>query len=72
MTANQKSTIEKLTSELGLGSRADQGIKHVLGKIPINMSSSRANQVIESLEAEIDERDKDVDMHENDDVFGGF
>lgn len=49
MTTAQKNTIEKLTRDLGLGTRADQGVKHVLGKMPINMSESRAASVISSL-----------------------
>ena len=52
MTSQQKSTIESLTRKLGLGSRVDQGIKHVLGKMPINISESRAYSVIDSLTEE--------------------
>lgn len=70
MTSAQKSTIERLTRKLNIGSRADQGIKHVIGKMPINMSESRANQVIDSLQAELDALTADVDV--DDDPFGGF
>lgn len=70
MTSAQKSTIERLTRKLNIGLRADQGIKHVIGKMPINMSESRANQVIDSLQAELDALTADVDV--DDDPFGGF
>jgi len=70
MTSAQKSTIETLTRKLNIGSRADQGIKHVIGKMPINMSESRANQVIDSLQAELDALTADIDV--DDDPFGGF
>jgi hypothetical protein len=70
MTSSQKSRIERLTRELDLGSRADQGIKHVLGKMPINMSESRANQVIDALQSEVDALTADVCV--DDDPFGGF
>jgi len=71
MTTSQKTRIEKLTRELNLGNRADQGIKHVLGKMPINMSESRANQVIDALTAEYDAQHADEPI-DDDDIFGGF
>jgi hypothetical protein len=52
MNASQTAQIAKLTKSLGIGTRADQGIKHVLGKMPINMSVSRAQSVIDALTEE--------------------
>lgn len=77
MTSQQKATIEKLTRNLGIGSRVDQGIKHVLGKMPINMSESRANQVIDALKAEwapiAEQQLKDTMRAACEaDVYGGF
>jgi hypothetical protein len=71
MTLSQKSRIERLTRELNLGSRADQGIKHVLGKMPVNMSESRANQVIDALQSEVDALTAHLPT-DDDDIFGGF
>ena len=72
MTTTQKSQIEYLTRQLNLGSRADQGIKHVLGKMPINMSASRATQVIDALQEELDATTAHLCKDDFDDVFGGF
>ena len=58
MNARQKSQIEKLAAELDIGSRAADGIKHVLGKMPINMSDTRAASVIESLQDELDAKEE--------------
>lgn len=52
MTSQQQATIEQLTQDLGIGSRVDQGIKHVLGKMPVKMSESRADRVIQELQEE--------------------
>ena len=52
MTSQQANQIASLARKLGIGSRADQGIKHVLGKMPVNMSESRADQVIDELTEE--------------------
>lgn len=52
MTSQQTSQIASLTRKLGIGSRVDQGIKHVLGKMPVNMSESRADKVIDELTEE--------------------
>jgi hypothetical protein len=77
MNASQKARIESLTRKLGIGSRADQGIKHVIGKMPINMSASRAEQVIAALEAEyepIRQQQRADAMREacEADIWGGF
>jgi len=61
MSVLQAAQITKLTRLLGIGSRADQGIKHVLGKMPINMSSSRAQSVIDALEQEWEGSDAKAD-----------
>lgn len=62
MTSQQKATIEKLTRALGIGSRVDQGIKHVLGKMPINMSESRAASIIDSLTEEWNASDAKAEL----------
>ena len=54
MTAAQKSYIESLTRKLGLGKYADDGIKAVLGKKPINMTQAKASEVIDALKARIE------------------
>lgn len=77
MTSQQKATIEKLTRALGIGSRADQGIKHVFGKMPINMSEDRAARVIMELQAEWEpiEKQKQAEAMRaacEADVWGGF
>ena len=59
MTSSQQNTIVELTRELGIGSRADQGIKHVLGKMPVKMSASRADSVINALREELGENEDD-------------
>lgn len=41
--------IARLTRKLGLGSHASHGVKAVLGKMPINMSDSRADAVLATL-----------------------
>jgi|GEM_PF-3445380 len=43
--------ITQLTRKLGLGSHASHGVKAVLGKMPINMSDSRADSVLEELQS---------------------
>ena len=53
MTAAQKSYIESLTRQLGLGRFADDGIKAVLGKKPINMTQAKASEVIDELKKRI-------------------
>ncbi len=49
-----ESKIAALTRKLGLGSHASHGVKAVLGKMPINMSDSRADSVLEQLQAQYD------------------
>ena len=58
MNAKQKNQIETLVIELEIGSRASDGIKHVLGKMPINMSGSRAATVIEALREELEAKEE--------------
>lgn len=41
--------IADLTRKLGYGSHASHGVKKVLGKMPINMSDARADQVLAEL-----------------------
>lgn len=53
MTQAQKNYIESLTRQLGLGKYADDGIKAVLGKKPINMSQAKASEVIDALKAKL-------------------
>lgn len=43
--------ITELTRKLNLGSHASHGVKAVLGKMPINMSDSRADSVLEELQS---------------------
>lgn len=43
--------ITALTRKLNLGSHATHGIKAVLGKMPINMSDSRADSVLAELQS---------------------
>ena len=50
MTNQQKATIARLAGKLGLGG-VQQAIKSVLGKMPINMSASRADSVIAELQS---------------------
>lgn len=42
--------IATLARKLGLGSHASHGVKAILGKMPINMSDSRADQVLAALQ----------------------
>lgn len=58
MNASQQKQIVELTRKLRIGSRADQGIKHVIGKMPINMSASRADAVIDALTDEWNASDR--------------
>ena len=44
-----ESQIASLTRKLNLGSHASHGVKAVLGKMPINMSDSRADAVLSEL-----------------------
>lgn len=46
--------ITELTRKLSLGSHASHGVKAVLGKMPINMSDSRADAVLAELQARYD------------------
>ena len=43
-----------LTRKLNLGSHASHGVKAVLGKMPINMSDSRADAVLAELQSRYD------------------
>ena len=65
MNSQQKTRIEELTEELELGCRASDGIKHVLGKMPVTMSASRADRVIAELEAELEEKEE-ADLESDD------
>lgn len=65
MNSQQQALIADLTRKLGIGSRADQGIKHVLGKMPVNMSASRAASVIDALTEEWDASDAKKDADES-------
>lgn len=49
-----ESQITALTRKLGLGSHASHGVKAVLGKMPINMSDSRADSVLAELQSQYD------------------
>ena len=46
--------IASLTRKLGIGSHASHGVKAVLGKMPINMSDSRADAVLSELQSRYD------------------
>ncbi len=46
--------IAALTRKLGIGSHASHGVKAILGKMPINMSDSRAESVLSQLQARYD------------------
>lgn len=46
--------ITDLTRKLNLGTHATHGVKAVLGKMPINMSDSRADAVLAELQARYD------------------
>lgn len=46
--------IAALTRKLGIGSHASHGVKSILGKMPINMSDARADQVLGALQAQYD------------------
>jgi len=46
--------ITDLTRKLNLGSRASDGIKAVLGKMPTSMSDSRADSVLAELQSRYD------------------
>ena len=46
--------IASLTRKLNLGSHASHGVKAVLGKMPINMSDSRADAVLAELQSRYD------------------
>lgn len=46
--------ITELTRKLSIGSHASHGVKAVLGKMPINMSDSRADAVLAELQARYD------------------
>lgn len=72
MTSQQRATIEQLTRDLGIGSRADQGIKHVLGKMPVKMSESRAAKVIDALREEMGEDDETPTYFGNEDMPARF
>jgi hypothetical protein len=56
MTTAQQNYIAALARQLGLGNYATAGIKHVLGKMPINMSKEKASQVIDALKAELESK----------------
>jgi len=45
-----ESQIASLTRKLNLGSHASHGVKAILGKMPINMSDSRADAVLSELQ----------------------
>lgn len=59
MTTLQR--IAELTKKLGLGHRDTDGIKHVLGKVPVNYSEPRMQRVLETLQAEWDVSDDNQD-----------
>lgn len=50
--------IAELTRKLGLGSHASHGVKAILGKMPINMSDARAEQVRAALQNRYDETEE--------------
>lgn len=49
-----ESKIAYLSRKLGYGSHASHGVKAVLGKMPINMSDSRADSVLAELQSRYD------------------
>jgi hypothetical protein len=53
MSQAQANYIASLTRQLGLGRFADDGIKAVLGKKPINMTQAKASEVIDALKAKL-------------------
>jgi hypothetical protein len=57
-TMKNESQIKALTQKLGLGSHASHGVKAVLGKMPINMSDSRADSVLAELQSRYDETEE--------------
>lgn len=61
MNAIQAKKIVELTRKLRIGTRVDQGIKRVIGKMPINMSASRADAVIDALTDEWNASDAKAD-----------
>ena len=58
--------IASLTRKLNLGSHASHGVKAVLGKMPINMSDSRADAVLAELQSRYDA------TQENDEAASGW
>jgi hypothetical protein len=53
MSQAQANYIASLTRQLGLGRFADDGIKAVLGRKPINMTQAKASEVIDALKARL-------------------